>query len=82
MTLDATVETWRVTGVDGEVIADSASVSVPFFAPRVALEVWLYRDGTIRTVPVHETARPIDAPDPPCGNVERPMGLPEATIAR
>jgi hypothetical protein len=75
-------ETWRVTNAAGEIIAGSASVSVPLFAPRVAVEVWLYRDGMIRTVPVHETSGPVGAPYPPCGNAEGRAGLPEATIAR
>jgi hypothetical protein len=58
---------WQVAR-DGDVILDSSGASLPLFPALVAVEVWLYPDGSVRIVPPHEVGRLVDAPYPDCEN--------------
>lgn len=65
MDLQAGLE-WTLTGDDGGVILDSAGVNVPFFTPRVAVEVRLNEQGGVNIAPARAVSAPLDAPYPAC----------------
>ena len=65
MDLQAGLE-WTLTAEDGEVILDSAEVDVPFFTPRVAVEVRLSEQGNVEIARPRAVETPIDAPYPAC----------------
>ena len=60
-------QSWRVA-LDGTVVLDSSSASLPLLSTLVAVEVWLDPDGSVRIVPAHDVARLVDAPYPNCTN--------------
>ena len=47
-------------------VLDASLAGLPLVAPMVAVEVWLDPDGSVRIVPPHEIARPVDSPIPNC----------------
>ena len=58
-------ESWTVSR-DGVPVLDASTAGLPLVAPMVAVEVWLDPDGSVRIVPPHEIARPVDSPIPNC----------------
>lgn len=58
-------EGWRLSR-EGETILDSSAVSVPLLAGRVAVEVWLGADQSVRIEPAREVEAPVGAPYPRC----------------
>ena len=64
MDLHAGLE-WTLTGDDGAIILDSADIDVPFFTPRVAVEVRVDEQGA-HIVPARAVNAPLDAPYPDC----------------
>jgi len=65
MDLQAGLE-WTLTGDEGGVILDSAGVDVPFFTPRLAVEVRLNEQGGVTIAPARAVSAPLDAPYPAC----------------
>ncbi len=66
MDFQAGVE-WTISGADGAVIVDSSDVEVPFFSPRVAVEIRLDERGAVTVGPPRTVNQPLDAPSPNCG---------------
>lgn len=65
MDLQAGLE-WMLTGDDGGVILDSTGVDLPFFTPRVAVEVRLTEQDGVHVAPARAVNAPLNAPYPAC----------------
>ena len=65
MDLQAGLE-WTLTAEGGGVILDSAEIDVPFFTPRVAVEVRLSERGDVEIARPRVVETPLNAPYPAC----------------